>query len=52
MMTTSMSSGEPSGGPDWFWFEGNFAAYEKNKVERLGDAASRPHRVTYRKLTR
>ncbi len=36
----------------WFWFEGNFDAYEKNKVERLGEEAARPHRVTYRKLTR
>jgi ATP-binding cassette ChvD family protein len=36
----------------WFWFEGNFQAYEKNKVERLGPDAARPHRVTYRKLTR
>jgi ATP-binding cassette ChvD family protein len=39
--------------PDrWFWFEGNFEAYEKNKVDRLGAEAARPHRVTYRKLTR
>ena len=37
---------------DWFWFEGNFEAYEKNKVERLGPEAARPHRVTHRKLTR
>jgi ATP-binding cassette ChvD family protein len=36
----------------WFWFEGNFAAYEANKVERLGVEAARPHRVTHRKLTR
>ena len=36
----------------WFWFEGNFADYEDNKVERLGDEAARPHRVTYRRLTR
>jgi ATP-binding cassette ChvD family protein len=36
----------------WFWFEGNFEGYEKNKVERLGEDAARPHRVTYRKLTR
>jgi len=36
----------------WFWFEGNFEAYEKNKLDRLGAAAARPHRVTYRKLTR
>ena len=36
----------------WYWFEGNFASYEENKVERLGAEAARPHRVTYRKLTR
>jgi ATP-binding cassette ChvD family protein len=36
----------------WFWFEGNFEAYEKNKAERLGPDAVRPHRVTYKKLTR
>jgi ATP-binding cassette ChvD family protein len=36
----------------WYWFEGNFASYEENKVERLGADAARPHRVTYRKLTR
>jgi len=36
----------------WFWFEGNFASYEENKISRLGIDASRPHRVTYRKLTR
>jgi len=36
----------------WFWFEGNFEAYEKNKIERLGPEAARPRRVTYRKLTR
>jgi len=34
------------------WFEGNFQDYEKNKVERLGPEAARPHRATYRKLTR
>ena len=39
--------------PDkWYWFEGNFDSYEKNKVTRLGEDAARPHRVTYRKLTR
>ncbi|WP_182142164.1 energy-dependent translational throttle protein EttA [Schaalia sp. JY-X169] len=39
--------------PDqWYWFEGNFEAYEKNKVERLGAEAARPKSVTYRKLTR
>jgi ATP-binding cassette ChvD family protein len=36
----------------WFWFEGNFEGYEHNKIERLGAEAARPHRVTYRKLTR
>jgi ATPase subunit of ABC transporter with duplicated ATPase domains len=36
----------------WFWFEGNFAGYEENKVARLGVEAARPHRVTHRKLTR
>ncbi|HRW20308.1 MAG TPA: ATP-binding cassette domain-containing protein, partial [Dermatophilaceae bacterium] len=36
----------------WYWFEGNYEAYERNKVERLGEEAARPHRVTYRKLTR
>lgn len=36
----------------WYWFEGNFASYEENKVKRLGAEAARPHRVTYRKLTR
>lgn len=36
----------------WFWFEGNFDSYEKNKVERLGAEAARPHRATYKKLTR
>jgi ATP-binding cassette ChvD family protein len=36
----------------WFWFEGNFDSYEKNKIERLGPEAARPHAVTHRKLTR
>jgi len=36
----------------WFWFEGNFESYEKNKIDRLGQEAARPHSVTYRKLTR
>jgi ATP-binding cassette ChvD family protein len=40
------------GDANWYWFEGNFEAYEKNKIERLGAEAARPHRVTYRKLTR
>jgi len=37
---------------EWFWFEGNFASYEANKIERLGVEAARPHRVTHRRLTR
>ena len=36
----------------WFWFEGNFADYEANKIARLGLEAARPHRVTHRRLTR
>jgi ATP-binding cassette ChvD family protein len=36
----------------WHWFEGNFEAYEENKIERLGPDAAKPHRSTYRKLTR
>lgn len=40
------------GGARWFWFEGNFADYEANKVERLGPEAARPHRVTHRRLVR
>ena len=40
------------GDSQWLWFEGNFESYEKNKIERLGVDAARPHRVTYRKLTR
>lgn len=35
----------------WFWFEGNFQAYQENKVARLGEEASKPHRI-HRKLTR
>jgi len=37
---------------DWYWFEGNFEAYEENKVDRLGPDAAKPHRSAYRKLTR
>ncbi|HXD61068.1 MAG TPA: energy-dependent translational throttle protein EttA [Lacisediminihabitans sp.] len=37
---------------NWYWFEGNFEAYEENKLERLGPDAAKPHRSTYRKLTR
>lgn len=40
------------GDSKWFWFEGNFESYEKNKIERLGSDATRPHRATYKKLTR
>jgi ATP-binding cassette ChvD family protein len=36
----------------WFWFEGNFADYEANKISRLGAEAARPHRATHRRLTR
>lgn len=36
----------------WYWYEGNFEAYEANKVERLGPEAAKPSRLTYRKLTR
>ncbi|WP_395693693.1 energy-dependent translational throttle protein EttA [Nocardioides sp.] len=44
--------GDDEDGGKWFWFEGNFAAYEENKIERLGQEAARPHRVTHRRLTR
>lgn len=37
---------------NWYWFEGNFESYEKNKVDRLGAVAARPHRVTHRRLRR
>ena len=40
------------GDSKWHWFEGNFESYEKNKIERLGADAARPHRATYKKLTR
>ena len=40
------------GDSQWFWYEGNYESYEKNKIERLGADAARPHRATYRKLTR
>ena len=36
---------------NWFWFEGNFDSYQKNRIERLGEEASKPHRL-HRKLTR
>ncbi len=44
--------GDASDSSRWFWFEGNFADYEANKVDRMGAEAARPHRVTYRRLTR
>ncbi len=44
--------GDDEDSSKWYWFEGNFESYEKNKIERLGQDAARPHRVTYRKLTR
>jgi ATP-binding cassette ChvD family protein len=44
--------GNDSNPAQWYWFEGNFDSYEKNKVDRLGADAARPHAVTYRKLTR
>ena len=34
------------------WFEGNFGSYEEDKIARLGDEATRPHRATYKKMTR
>ncbi len=37
---------------NWYWFVGNFEAYEQNKIERLGADAAKPHRSAYRKLTR
>lgn len=37
---------------NWYWYEGNFQAYEENKIERLGPDAAKPHRSAYRKLTR
>ena len=37
---------------EWYWFDGNFESYEKNKIERLGPEAAKPHRVVHRKLTR
>ncbi|MDT0320511.1 energy-dependent translational throttle protein EttA [Streptomyces millisiae] len=40
------------GDSTWFWYEGNFESYEKNKISRLGPEATRPHRTSYKKLTR
>jgi ATP-binding cassette ChvD family protein len=44
--------GDASNEAKWYWFEGNFGAYEENKIQRLGAEAARPHRVTHRRLTR
>jgi len=44
--------GTPENPSNWHWFEGNFEAYEENKIERLGADAAKPSRMTYRKLTR
>jgi ATP-binding cassette ChvD family protein len=44
--------GDDEDSAKWYWFEGNYESYEKNKIDRLGQDAARPHRVTYRKLTR
>ncbi len=44
--------GDDANPAKWFWFEGNFSSYEENKIARMGAEAARPHRVTYRKLTR
>ena len=43
---------DEDGVPRWFWFEGNFADYEVNKIERLGPEAARPHASKHRRLTR
>ncbi|WP_134764966.1 energy-dependent translational throttle protein EttA [Nocardioides sp. 1609] len=44
--------GDAENPASWYWFEGNYASYEENKIERLGIEAARPHRVTHRRLTR
>ncbi|QCW49949.1 energy-dependent translational throttle protein EttA [Nocardioides dongxiaopingii] len=44
--------GDAENPANWYWFEGNYASYEENKIERLGIEAARPHRVTHRRLTR
>ena len=43
-IATHILAWEGEENPNWFWFEGNFDAYEKNKIERLGAEAARPHR--------
>ena len=44
--------GDDENPAQWYWFEGNFEGYEANKIDRLGPEAAKPHRSTYRKLTR
>jgi len=44
--------GADGNSPQWFWYEGNYADYEANKIERLGVEASRPHASKHRRLTR
>ena len=44
--------GDDTDQAQWFWYEGNFADYEANKISRLGAEAARPHRATHRRLTR
>ncbi|GAA1431423.1 energy-dependent translational throttle protein EttA [Microlunatus lacustris] len=44
--------GDDQNQAQWFWFEGNYADYEANKIARLGAEAARPHRATHRRLTR
>ncbi len=44
--------GDDENQAQWFWFEGNYADYEANKIARLGAEAARPHRATHRRLTR
>ncbi|WP_370615097.1 energy-dependent translational throttle protein EttA [Mumia sp. Pv 4-285] len=44
--------GDADNAAAWYWYEGNFADYEANKIERLGPEAARPHALTHRRLTR
>ncbi|KAA1418116.1 energy-dependent translational throttle protein EttA [Mumia zhuanghuii] len=44
--------GDSENAANWYWYEGNFADYEANKIERLGPEAARPHALTHRRLTR
>ena len=45
-------AGDDDNHPNWFWFEGNYADYETNKIARLGEEAARPHASKHRRLTR